>query len=244
MTVANENDMEPIPESEEADRQYGPFLYQDQDLFEHLKRLGHDVCAVAPTCVGVSFSVAEQGVTFTVLSTHATSALLDAIQYTDDGPCETAIAVGSTVEFCADDVLNEDRWSMFARVSAAHGVASTLSLPVVMDDVAVAGFNLYGARTDTFEGLHQELADELGAWAPGAIADADLSLASIQLARRAPEILRATTRLAVAAALLSRVKGLTVDAAEDRLRAAAVRAAVPLPSLVDTMIEILGDPPA
>lgn len=235
--------MEPIPESEEAERQYGPFLYEDQDLFEHLKRLGHDVRGLAPTCLGMSFSIAEQGVTFTVVSTHAASALLDAVQYADDGPCLTAIAGTEQITYRADDVMDEHRWSTFARVSAANGVASTLSLPVVLENTAVAGFNLYGSRIDTFEGLHQQLAELLGAWAPGAVADADLSLDSMKAARRAPEILRSTTRLAVAASLLSRARGVTVDAAEDRLRGAAVRAAVPLPSLVDSMIEVLGDDP-
>ncbi len=231
--------MEPIPETTEADRQYGPFDYENRDLVEHLVAVGDDVQRIAPECVGMSLSMTDQGVTFTVVATDTRTALLDAVQFADDGPCQHAILDGAQVTYVTDDPLSEERWSVYAAATAAHGVRSTLSLPVMADDVAVAGFNLYGSTPDAFAGNQEALADLLGAWVEGAVTDADLGFGTLDVARRAPELLRAATRLAAASALLSQARGLTVPEAENRLRGAAVRAGVPLAHLADSVIEVL-----
>lgn len=231
--------MEPIPETLRADREFGPFDYENHDLLEHLTELGSRVRLLAPDCVGMSLTLVEQGVTFTVVATDRTTTLLDATQYVDDGPCQTALDTQRAVGQRAGDPLDEERWSLFAAASSAHGVASTLSFPVVLGGTTVAGFNLYGATRDAFAGLGEQLAALLGAWAPGAVTDADLSFGTLQVARRAPELLRDSTRLSVATALLSQARSMPLEEAEDRLRSAAVRAAVPLPQLVDVTIEVL-----
>jgi len=231
--------VEPIPETTEADRQYGPFEYENRDLVEHLVSVSQDVRQIVPECVGMSLSMIDQGVTFTVVATDSRTAMLDAVQFADDGPCQQAIRDGTRVAYDNDDVLSEARWSVYAAVTAAHGVRSTLSLPVMADDVAVAGFNIYGATPDAFAGRHEAVADLLGAWAEGAVTDADLGFGTLDVARRAPELLRAATRLAAASAMLSQARGLTVPEAENRLRGAAVRAGVPLAHLADSVIEVL-----
>ena len=231
--------MEPIPETTEADRQYGPFEYENRDLVEHLVSVGDDVQRIAPECVGLSLSMTDQGVTFTVVATDTRTALLDAVQFADDGPCQLAILEGTPVAHVSDDPLSEEQWSVYAAATAAHGVRSTLSLPVMVGDVAVAGFNLYGSTLDAFSGHQEALADLLGAWVEGAVTDADLGFGTLDVAKRAPELLRAATRLAAASALLSLARGLTVPEAEDRLRGAAVRAGVPLAHLADSVIEVL-----
>lgn len=232
--------MEPIRETSEADAEFGPFMYQDEDLLERLLVLSEDVVTLVPDCVGMSVSLHEHEVTFTLVSSTETTALLDAVQYVDGGPCLAAMDTRQVLA-SSHDLLSEDTWRLFAAATAAAGVASTLSLPIVEDGRTVGGFNLYGSTGRAFDGAHERLAELLGAWADGAVTNADLPFETRDLARRAPKILRDSTSLSIAAALLSRSAGLSQDDATERLRAAAVRAAIPLPRLVDSVIDVLGD---
>ena len=50
----------------------------------------------------------------------------------------------------------------------------------------IATVNLYGDAADTFQDRHRQLADAFGAWAPGAITNADLSFSTRTQAQQAP----------------------------------------------------------
>ncbi len=233
--------MEPIAETMEAERLYGPFELDNEDLLERLQRVSDEVSRIAPTCVGLSLTVSERGVTFTLVGRDTRVASADAAEAadpaTEQSPDQVAPAPESrTVE---EELLDETRWTAFAATTAAYGVASSLTLPVMEDGVAVAAFNLYGSAPDTFEGCEEQIAHVLGAWLPGAIRDADLSFSTIEQARRAPEVLRESTRLVVATALLARRCGLTVEESENRLRATAAREGLQLPTLVEAVIDLL-----
>lgn len=231
--------MEPIPETSEADAEFGPFMYHDEDLLERLLVLSEDLVEIVDDCVGMSVSLLEHEVTFTLVSSTKETALLDAVQYVDGGPCLDAMDEQQVLS-SVPALMSETTWQLFAAATATAGVASTLSLPIVEEGRTIGGFNLYGSTSNTFEGQHERLADVLGAWAEGAVTNADLPFHTRELARRAPAILRDSTSLSIAAALLSRNAGLSHDEAADRLRAAAVRAAVPLTRLVDSVIDVLG----
>ncbi len=232
--------MLPIPESHEADDSYGPFVYRELDLLEHLTSLGTQVRAVVPSCIGLSLSTREQGVTFTVVASAEEMAFLDAVQYVDGGPCVEALETDVVVPLEEPGIL-EQSWELFGAAATASGVAATLSMPILRGPTMIGGFNMYAGRAHAFDGRHEQLADLLGAWAEGAVSDGDLPFRSRELARRAPELLRESTRLTVAAVLLARSRRLTQEAAEERLRVAATRAAVPLSFLVERMIDVLGD---
>lgn len=230
--------MRPIPESAEAEAEYGPIIWGDVDLLDRLVEISGAVREAVPSCIGLSLSLRDEGITLTLVATSEQIALLDGMQYLDGGPCTVALEKHVPVDaHDASDV--EARWQLFAAASAAQGVAATLSLPILGDGVTVAGFNLYAASSTAFDGHHEHLAGLLGGWAAGAVTNADLSFATRDLARRAPMILKEATDLAVASSLLAASRGLSVEEAEDRLRQAALRAAVPLSVLVRSMIDLL-----
>ena len=54
----------------------------------------------------------------------------------------------------------------------------------------VGGVNLYASTPDAFDGHHDEVAEACGAWAEGAVTNADLSFSSRIRASAAPERLR------------------------------------------------------
>lgn len=222
-----------------ADDWFGPFLLDDQDLLPRLRELGRGLVALVPAAVGLSLSLLDEDVTFTVASSAPEVLLLDALQYADDGPCMAAMRTDHVLSWA--DRGAEEEWRAFAAGSAAAGVRSTLSLPIVRDELVIGGFNLYAASIDAFDGRHQEVADLLGAWGEGATTNADLSFSTRDRARLAPQQLRDQTRLALAAALLAQAVPCEQDVALDRLRQASFQAATPLASLVDGIISALGE---
>lgn len=88
---------------------------------------------------------------------------LDALgRYGDD---RLSVPVATTAE----------RLRQRAQRSAARGIQSTLSIPIVDGETVMGGVNLYGSRASTFDGRTHEFAELFGAWAAGAITNADLT---------------------------------------------------------------------
>lgn len=236
--------MRPIDQSVVAEEQYGPFMWGDVDLFERFVELSARVREAVPECVGMSASLREHGVTLTVVSSDELAGALDAVQYVDGGPCVQALAVEETLDGNPQRSL-EQEWLLFAEASMQNQIASTLSLPVPWEGAGVMGFNLYASTPTAFGGKHEELAELLGAWAGGARIDADLLFRTRDLAEQAPAILQEATVLAVLAGRLAHYLDMDVDEAQERLRTASNRAAVPLSTLLEILREVVpGLPPS
>lgn len=229
--------IDPVPESVRADDWFGPFVLDGYDVLDRLRVLGGEVVDLVPDCVGMSLTLVDLGVTFTAASSDVRTAVLDGVQYVDGGPCVRAVETGRRLAWRSSD--DEQSWRAFAEATAVAGIASTLSLPVVEGERTLGCFNLYARTPDAFEGHHEELAGLLGAWAEGATTNADLGFTTLAAARRAPEVLRDSTRLAAAVGIVAHVTGSSAEAAEERLTQAARRAGVPLRSLVDGIVELL-----
>lgn len=234
--------MEPIPETVEAIEEYGPFATDDVDLIAELRENGRRVQEIVPDCLGFSLASEEHGVTFTVMASDMDIAVLDAVQYLSGGPCVAAVEEQHLDPggFHLWDLLDEDSWQLFGRASAAKGVRSTLTLPIVMIDRVVGSVNLYGGSGAAFTGHHQALAAVFDAWAPGAVTNADLSFATLRDARRAPRFLAEETTFYAAVGILVARDGLDEQTAARSLREAAVRAGVSLHDLCNAVLEAHG----
>lgn len=219
-------DMELLPESREALREL--VAIEAPDLDDTLVQLGRIARSMVPELVALSLTVLDDGVTFTLVAPNSAVAAIDAVQYAGGGPCaEPASDAGEPTEVRTDELLDEGRWSLFARASAAAGIASTLSLSLVDEAGHVTGgINLYGSTPDAFDGRHDALARALGATADAAVRDADLPFITRDRARAAPGVLRDQLDVDTATGLLAAAHDLTLDQARDRLRRAAELAGV------------------
>lgn len=234
--------MDPIPETVEAIEEFGPFGSFGVDLVADLRESGRRVQEIVPDCVGFSLATQEHGVTFTVLANDVDVAVLDAIQYLANGPCVAAVEDQDhdPSGFDLEDLLDESSWQLFGRATAAKGVRSTLTLPLLFDERVIGSINLYGGSGRTFDGHHQALADLFGAWAPGAITNADLSFDTLRTARQAPRLLREETAFHAAVGIVAARADVSVGDAEQRLRDAALRAGVSLHDLAEAVLEAHG----
>lgn len=216
--------LEPLPETREALLSLGQ--WSDRDLTADLVHQGDRVEEVVPNLVGLSLALVRDGLTFTIAATRERLTLLDAIQYAFGGPCVEAVLRDSTVHSGDSDagLMDEQRWVHFARAGAAHGVMSTLSLPIHTDDRVVAGVNLYAATPNAFTGREEQLAALLGAWAPGAVHNADLSFSTQDAARQAPQVLRDNSVMDQATGVVIAAHGVDEDKARRIIADAARRA--------------------
>ena len=234
--------MEPIPETTAALDQLA--ASGDAGLREELELRARLVRSFVPDCVGISVASVQHGVTFTLVATSEEIAVLDAVQYLYGGPCVDAAHTDEVWEFSSDDeaLLDETGWHRFARATAAHAIASTLSLPVVDGEDVVGTVNLYAASAQAFTGLHDELAVIFGAWAPGAITNADLSFSTRETAREAPQTLKDSATVDRAVRVLAAAADLTAEEARASLREAARRAGITEARLAETLFRSEHDP--
>jgi hypothetical protein len=216
--------MEPLPETDEALDEY--LEDNDSDLREVLKAMAREARRIVPSCVGLSLGLNFEGLTFTLVATAAEVAAIDAAQYLEGGPCVEVSGGAEVCDLDVQDLLDEDRWTAFARASAAQGIESSLSLQVVKEREVVGGINLYAAQAGAFHGKHDDLARALGATARGAVTDADLEFATRELARQTPGTLADVRTVDVAVGMLAARYHCDVDEARDRLQLAAIRAGV------------------
>jgi GAF domain-containing protein len=228
-----------LPHTQEALDEY--LSLADPDLEASLRTMGDSAARIVPECVGLSLTLYDEDLTFTLVASALSLAQLDAMQYLDGGPCVQAVHDGTEWEESIPDLLDEDRWALFARASACAGVASSLSLPVLDRGRVVGGINLYASSTEAFTGHHRDLASALGASAAGAVTHADLAFDSRHSAERAPGQLRAQQALDVAVGILAAREGLDVDAAEARLRDASMRAGISVEQAALVLINVHRD---
>ena len=234
MTVEGHG-VEPVPETAEVLKEL--LSYGDSDMAVLLLRLTRRVREIAPDCVGLSYAIlGEEDITFTMVASDSQTATLDGVQYLDDGPCLKATRTGDIIEQGDIDPLDEQEWERYAQASAAAGIASSLSIPLVHDGQVVGGVNLYGSTSDTFTGHTEELARVCRGWAPGAVTNADLTFRTRLAAARAPEVMRERKTVDIAIGILAEAHGVSLSAAEDHLRRAAGRAGLPVVDLAEAVV--------
>jgi GAF domain-containing protein len=226
--------MEPIPETVEAVNELDPSV-DDGTLLASLCERATQAQQIVPDLVGVSVARLDHGLTLTLVATAPEVAVLDAVQYVGGGPC---VEAGHQDQVTEDDidVMDEERWRLFAEATAARAVRSTLTLPVLSHGHVAGTVNLYAASRRAFVGHHEQLAAVFGAWAAGAVANADLSFMTRKNAQRAPQNVRDQNLVDVATGIVSAQLSIDVATAAERLRDAASRAGVSLVHLARDII--------
>jgi GAF domain-containing protein len=211
----------------------------DSDLADSMNRAGTELVEVAPSALAFSLAVVADGITLTYVTSEPSARLLDAVQYFGGGPCEDAVGKGEPLEFGVSDPLDEQSWGLFAQASASYGVHSTLSLPILRDGDVIAGVNLYGGAPDTFTDRHEAVAGIFGAWAPGAVSNADLSFSTRLEAVRAPGRIEDMTLVEMAVGIFVARYSLPPAKAREKLTNAAARAGIPLQALARLVVDHL-----
>ena len=191
------------------------------DLLAELQSMADRVQTLVPDCIALSLAWLDHGLTFTLVASDQQVAVLDALQHLDVGAGVESPRVDTGPGTSVEELFAEDQWRSTAQGTAAPGVRCSLTFPLMAEDRTAGSVNLYGASSRAFDGHHEELADILGAWAPGAVSNADLTFESRQQAQQAPEHLRTQGQVDRAVGFLAASFDIDLDAAWARLQAAA-----------------------
>jgi hypothetical protein len=227
--------MEPTPETDAALTELES--YGDRRLREDLRALVDEAKRAVPELVGVSVSLLVEDLVLTYVASDLDTALLDAVQYLDTGPCVKAVATADVVVTGPERLFDEDEWRLFAQASAAQGVRSSLSLPFVRNGVVTGGANFYGSGASTFDRHVDGLARLFGAWPPRATHNADLEFRTRLQAAHSVANLRAARIVDRAIGVLVAQGVADPNDAEARLRQAAAQAGVPVDVLARVLLE-------
>lgn len=209
--------MELIPASAEALHELDQSTGHDHtgDV-QHLAREIHEI---VPSCVGVSITVDNGALTFTLVASSEMALRLDAAQRAVGGPSLEALQ--RRQEQVVDDVLDEDRWHSFARAAAASHVRSSLALPLTTDDRLTGSLTLYAADPHAFAGANPRLRALAGGPVGALVTNADLEFTSRDHAADAPRALDEGNLVNQAVGILMGVHGIGPEAATARLEEAA-----------------------
>jgi GAF domain-containing protein len=112
---------------------------------------------VITPAVACGLTMYRDGQPVTVANSAPFAAQVDELQYgADEGPCLDALRHGEPVE--VDDLAGDARWPRYRPHAVAHGVVSSLSLPLRFDGQVIAALNLYSDRPAAFHGPSREQA--------------------------------------------------------------------------------------
>jgi hypothetical protein len=229
--------VEPIPETIRAIEELGPFA-DGGALLEHLVEMGRRVGVLVPDCIALTLASSEHDATFALLASRRQLALLAAIQREADAEADTAAPEDAVGEQAAPDLLDEEAWQRHALANAAPCVATTLTLPLRDPARPRGSITLYGASRQAFTGHHKQLAEILGAWAPGVVTNADLPFRALHEAQAAPGRLRRAGTLDEATRIVGVIQKLAPDVARQRIRDAAARAGISEEQLAEAVIRL------
>jgi GAF domain-containing protein len=146
---------------------------------------------------GLSCGITLQpnGKPLTVASSDASASQVDELQYgLDYGPCLTSLRQGELIR--VEDLASDHRWADYAVRALAHGVRSSLSMPLAAQERTVGALNLYSDRPHFFGEAQTRLAERFAQDATIAVA----SLASRAVIDQAIGVIMAEQRCDAASA--------------------------------------------
>jgi GAF domain-containing protein len=148
------------------------FFLSDGTLGDTLLRVAELACeASSSDFAGITLLV--NGRVRTGVFTDPASPEIDAAQYeSGKGPCLDAFRHNEvcTVESTEDD----HRWPEFSRAAAEHGIASTLSVPIVARKELLGALNLYSRQPSRFDEPTVEHVENFAAHAAVVLANAQV----------------------------------------------------------------------
>ena len=125
------------------------FFVGDATLKDTLHRVSELACEAVPSADMVGITMLVEGRPRTAVFTDDTAPQIDAAHYENGvGPCLDAFRYQQV--FRIEDMDKDKQWPPFSEAAGAHGIQSSLSLPLLARHEGVGALNLYSRRTAGF----------------------------------------------------------------------------------------------
>jgi GAF domain-containing protein len=174
-----------------------------RDLSEVLAEIARIARAAMPGSEATSITLIRGEVPFTAAHDGQLAWDADELQYERDyGPCVDAGRSGQV--FLVEDMRTEQRWPDYAQHAAAHGVGSSLSVPLPFQSATIGALNNYASRPDAFGPDDVVLAEEVASWVALAVSHAHTAAST-------GEELAQMRAAMVARAVIEQAKGMLIE---------------------------------
>jgi GAF domain-containing protein len=175
----------------------------DRELSEVLTEITGIARRAMPSIEAASITLIRGDEPFTVAYDGQMAMDADELQYERGyGPCVDAGRAGQM--FLIDDMRNEQRWPDYAQHAAAHGVLSSLSVPLPFQGATIGALDTYAGRPQVFDDEDLLLAEEIAAWVAIAIGNAEA-------AARTSEDLAQLRMVMMSRACIEQAKGILME---------------------------------
>jgi GAF domain-containing protein len=212
------------------------FVIGQQPLDRTLTHVAELACDAVPGAAYTAVTTLRDGRVQTTVATDPMIRAVDQAQYdADRGPCLDAFRDG--VPYRIDDTEDDERWPEFGRTAAAHGIHSTLSMPLMLDGQGVGALNLYSCDLKNFSDDHEALAERFAAPAAALVTNALLFWEARELADNLRTALTSRAVIDQAKGILMGQQRIDADTAFDILRRASQRENVKLREVAQRLVD-------
>jgi GAF domain-containing protein len=125
------------------------FFVGDASLQDTLQRVSELACDSVGGADMVGITMLVEGRAKTAVFTDDTAPEVDSAQYeTGVGPCLDAFRHRQV--FVIDDMEADEQWRPFTEAAAAHGIKSSMSLPLISRHEGIGALNFYSFNREAF----------------------------------------------------------------------------------------------
>jgi GAF domain-containing protein len=144
----------------------------DRDLDDVLSEITRIARRAIPGPEAASITLIRGDKAFTAAYDGQMALDADELQYKRGyGPCVDAGLTGQVLRI--DDMATEEKWPDYTREVAAHGIGSSLSVPLPFQGATLGALNTYASRPHAFTEEDQVLAEEVASWIALAVENAE-----------------------------------------------------------------------
>jgi GAF domain-containing protein len=175
----------------------------DRELSEVLTEITRIARRALPSVEAASVTLIREDKPFTAAYDGQLALDADELQYERGyGPCVDAGRAGQM--FLVDDMRTEQRWPDYAQNVVAHGVLSSLSVPLPFQGVTIGALDTYSRQPKVFDDTDVELAQEVAAWVAVAVGNAEAA------ARTSDDLIQLRTVM-MSRAYIEQAKGILME---------------------------------
>jgi GAF domain-containing protein len=193
-------------------------LLTAQGIDEFLTQVARLAAGVAQPAASCGITIRRHGQPLTVASSDARAEQVDQAQYgAGAGPCLDSLETGAIID--VPNLTAETRWPDFRHQALAHGIRSSVSIPLGIDGSTVGVLNLYGSEPHAFDQAARQHAETFATQAATALT---LALRNADQAEDTAQLEQALTSRTVidqALGILMAEQHCTAEDAFDLLRA-------------------------
>jgi GAF domain-containing protein len=226
-----------------ADGQLLGLLVESPDIAALLEKVVHLAADVVTPAAACGLTVRRDGRPYSAATSNDLAAQVDEIQYdADEGPCLDAMRTGALIQ--VDDLSQDDRWHRYRPHAVAHGIVSSLSLPLIVDGESLGALNLYSTVPAAFAGPQRAPAEAFAEHCTAALTVSLRQMRQMQVQHQLAEAMVSSSIIDQAIGILMSQQRCNAATAFDLLRQASQNRNRKLRDIAaDIITNVSGEPP-